>query len=125
LAAKDTNGKSDPYCKFGFVTEKGKFLDNLVHKTKYLANTLNPTWTDKEHAEGKFIVKPNEAVIFRIEVWDKDSIGKDDFMGQHDIPFLHFLTTPNTSGYKCNLTAKAKERISGYIIVGWQFESST
>jgi len=122
LAAKDMNGKSDPYCKFGLVSSKGKWLDGFSHKTKFIASTLSPTWTDKEHAEHTFQISYCDATKFRVEVWDHDAIGKDDFMGEADISFLSFLSLPQIKGKRLNLKPRAKEKVSGQIHVAWTFK---
>jgi len=122
LAAKDINGKSDPYCIFGFADNDGKFLDS--HKTKWIPKTLNPTWTDKEQPEHKFQVAHGRAAKFKVEVWDKDAVGKDDFMGGADIAFFEFFVTPTFKNKRLALRARAekkKEKVSGAINVTWAY----
>ena len=47
LAAKDTNGLSDPYVRVTLLPEKKQRLD-----TKIKRRTLNPTWNETFYFEG-------------------------------------------------------------------------
>ncbi|KAF9938490.1 hypothetical protein BGZ67_010793 [Mortierella alpina] len=76
LAAKDFNGLSDPYVK---VTVGGhKFTTKVIHKT------LNPVWNAAFDFDLETQSVPDQ---IRLAFWDKDRIGKDDFMGVVDLPF--------------------------------------
>jgi len=68
LMPMDITGKSDPYCVLKFAEQESR--------TNYIKQDLNPVWneifafdveTGKEH--------------MRIDVFDKDDFGKDDFLG--------------------------------------------
>ncbi|KAF9309614.1 hypothetical protein BGZ91_007370 [Linnemannia elongata] len=76
LAVKDLNGFSDPYVKVSIGGHK--------FTTKVVPKSLNPVWD-------AFFDFDLEAQSFPDQVnlvfWDKDFIGKDDFMGAVDIPF--------------------------------------
>lgn len=41
LAAKDPNGKSDPYCRVYLGA-----ADHIMHRTEVKAGTLNPEWKE-------------------------------------------------------------------------------
>lgn len=41
LAAKDPNGKSDPYCQVYMGAG-----ENIVHKTDFKSSTLDPEWKE-------------------------------------------------------------------------------
>jgi len=70
LAAKDTNGKSDPYLIILYGTQQ--------FKTKCIKKTLNPVWTDQT-----FVIAMDPAVPqILVECWDYDKIGTHDFMGE-------------------------------------------
>lgn len=88
LANKDIIGLSDPYCLVyvvnencanAFVRNKKKFYKygvSLRGRTKTIDNDLNPTW--KDHFS---IVLKGEERVLRIECFDKDTVGHDDFLG--------------------------------------------
>ena len=72
LAAKDANGRSDPFVKLSC----GKQL----HKSSTKRETLNPVWDE----EFDFVVGMAELqnkTRLRLEVWDWDSDGKREYMG--------------------------------------------
>jgi Ca2+-dependent lipid-binding protein len=81
LAAMDLNGKSDPYCVI-------KMLGGNEQKTSICYKTLNPSFYQDFFCETKLskeeIAKNDEAIV--IDLWDKDKIGKDDFLGRVIIP---------------------------------------
>jgi hypothetical protein len=67
LAAADRSGKSDPYVR---VLSHG----NRLAKTKVVKQDLNPTWNEL------FVFSELDGDLV-IEVWDRDLIGADDFLG--------------------------------------------
>jgi len=69
LVSKDSNGKSDPYCKV--------WLGSNKFQTKVKAKTLNPVWDD-------VFTIPSEKCgkVIDIEVWDTNVLLKDEFMGE-------------------------------------------
>ena len=72
LAAKDSNGRSDPFVKLSC----GKQL----HKSSTKRETLNPVWDE----EFDFVIGMAELenkTRLRLEVWDWDSDGKREYMG--------------------------------------------
>ena len=72
LAAKDANGRSDPFVKLSC----GKQL----HKSSTKRETLNPVWDE----EFDFVIGMAELenkTRLRLEVWDWDSDGKREYMG--------------------------------------------
>ena len=104
LGSFDMNGKSDPYCAiycwedYNFDIEcgiahnyseksvQGQAMYVPVGATNIENSTLDPVWRAKNKVQGTNVSKKgfqtaphNEPVV--IEVWDKDLIGGDDFMG--------------------------------------------
>lgn len=67
--SRNTTGKSDPYVKI--IHERKKI------KTKTKKQTNNPVWNEQFEIKIKNALK--EKVIF--EVWDKDVLLRDDFIG--------------------------------------------
>lgn len=115
LAAADPNGKSDPYVKFGFVRE-GKFV--IVHKTKHISATLNPTWTAKHKNQATWRIKkesiPNSS--FSCEVWDKDMIGADDFLGHAKFNIIYGQDVDDQE-LDLKPDPRRKGKVSGSIII--------
>ena len=72
LAAKDANGRSDPFVKLS--------IGKQLHKSSTKRETLNPVWDE----EFDFVVGMAELqnkTRLRLEVWDWDSDGKREYMG--------------------------------------------
>lgn len=74
LPIADSNGKSDPYCRF-FMGDEEK---NQVYKTEVVKKNLNPVWNESFEAE----VKTRIDSKFRVEVWDYDRGVGDDRLGE-------------------------------------------
>ncbi|KAH8841832.1 hypothetical protein MCOR27_003834 [Pyricularia oryzae] len=74
LPSADSNGKSDPYCKFELNGQD-------VFKTKTVKKTLNPTWNEFFELP----IPSRTAAKFKATVWDWDFADKPDFLGQTDI----------------------------------------
>lgn len=77
LAAKDANGKSDPYVNI--------IYGPTVFKTKHEKKTLNPVWTDQN------FVLPQDHTVSQIvfECWDWNLLGGPDFMGEFVVNTSH------------------------------------
>ncbi|KAG0302994.1 hypothetical protein BGZ97_002085, partial [Linnemannia gamsii] len=76
LAVKDMNGFSDPYVKVSIGGHK--------FTTKVVPKSLNPVWNASFDFDLEAQSVPDQV---NLVFWDKDFIGKDDFMGAVDIPF--------------------------------------
>ncbi|KAI5867087.1 tricalbin [Durotheca rogersii] len=74
LPAADSNGKSDPYCKFELNGQD-------VFKTKTQKKTLNPSWNEFFEVA----VPSRTAAKFVCKVYDYDFADKPDFLGGTDI----------------------------------------
>lgn len=74
LPAADSNGKSDPYCKFELNGQE-------VFKTKTIKKTLSPTWNEFFEVR----VPSRTAADFKATVWDYDFADKPDRLGAADI----------------------------------------
>ena len=77
LLAGDLNGLSDPYFKIPHGQNGVVDLPKKQHRSKTIDNTLNPVWNEC------FIIEYNPMICtkLRIEVYDYDLIGKNDFLG--------------------------------------------
>ncbi|PAA65306.1 hypothetical protein BOX15_Mlig019212g2 [Macrostomum lignano] len=70
LMAADFGGTSDPYV---VATVAGR----RVHKTRVCRSTLNPVWRESVH-----LPLPDQGHLLRLATYDKDPVGKDDFLGE-------------------------------------------
>ena len=78
LLSADFNGLSDPYLKIPQGQAGVIDLPKKKNKTKCIYKTLNPIWNDS------FVIEynPMKCTKLKIEVYDYDFIGKDDFLGE-------------------------------------------
>lgn len=94
LVARDVNGKSDPYLTVS--VQDGNKVPRAglpPQSTPYDSKTLDPVWAHPMRFRG---VNPTD--IFEVSVWDKDFIGRDEFMGSVLVPVRALdLTTANRS----------------------------
>jgi len=79
LKKTDLIGKSDPYVRVYLMPGT-----HMELKTKIVKNNLNPVYND----EFSFVLSPNDVrkktIVF--QVFDKDTFGKDDGIGEIQIP---------------------------------------
>ena len=77
LLVGDLNGLSDPYFKIPHGQNGVVDLPKKKHRTKTIDKNLNPIWNEC------FIIEYNPLICtkLRIEVFDYDLIGKNDFLG--------------------------------------------
>ena len=77
LLSGDSNGLSDPYFKIPHGQVGVVDLPKKQNRTKRIDKTLNPVWNEC------FIIEynPMKCTKLRIEVYDYDYIGRDDFLG--------------------------------------------
>mmetsp|Transcript_1589 Transcript_1589/g.2223 ORF Transcript_1589/g.2223 Transcript_1589/m.2223 type:complete len:643 (-) Transcript_1589:70-1998(-) len=110
LAARDSNGKSDPFVELHFRGNK--------YKTKVRKKTLNPVWT-KENTFSLGCFSPSTCdETLRVRVWDYDrGFSRNDFMGEFEIdPSLYVKEDTMTSWYELNpRTSNADGPITGGI----------
>ncbi|KAH9173700.1 C2 domain-containing protein [Lactarius sanguifluus] len=80
LAAKDSNGKSDPYVVVSLMGKQSK--------TPVSKKNLNPVYKAKEATFDFpiYMSLVNKLSTLEFAVWDKDLIGKDDFLGNYALP---------------------------------------
>ena len=74
LPSADSNGKSDPYCKFELNGQE-------VFKTKVQKKTLHPAWNEFFEVP----IPSRTAAKFSVKVMDWDFADKPDFLGGADI----------------------------------------
>uniref|UniRef100_A0A7S3DCA9 Ras GTPase-activating protein n=1 Tax=Palpitomonas bilix TaxID=652834 RepID=A0A7S3DCA9_9EUKA len=78
LAAADAGGTSDPYSVLKFEAD--------TVKTKVQKKTLNPTWNENF----VFPVSQTNSLLV-VNVFDHDTIGSDDFLGEFQVSVRDFL----------------------------------
>jgi len=74
LAAKDLNGKSDPYVYWDIFGEK--------NKTTYIDENLNPKWGESFLYNTSMIELPDKIDFVCM---DHDNVGEDDFIGSYSL----------------------------------------
>lgn len=98
LKAADSNGYSDPFVVVHVGTDKSVF------KTPVIKKNLNPTW------ELSFTLdKVVAGTEMTFEVWDHDTIGSNDFLGQVVLKFSPLLDS-SQEWYSLSGRAKQKDR---------------
>ena len=86
LSEADFMGKSDPYC----VVKVG----GTTNTTRHIDNTCDPVWNETMQF---FVASKPESIAF--DLWDKDNIGKDDFLGTSEFKISdQFETGEDFSG---------------------------
>jgi len=119
LAPKDSNGKSDPYVKIimlGCKLKKGQ-----EQKTKPIDKTLDPAWN---HKFNPVPYDNEETSAVHVILFDKDTVGSDDFMGQIMIPVYEV----KNAGGKLDkwyqlVTNESGENVSGSIHLSFEMSS--
>lgn len=127
LAVKDIGGTSDPYCIYGFCDRKGKWLQGHgvsdVQLTAVVEKCLAPKWLTKEV---DFKLPEGKVADFRVEVWDKDKMSKDDFMGCVVFPYESLEEDGEKDQWfpLAQREQKKKEKVSGDIRISYTFNSA-
>ena len=97
LPAADRGGTSDPFVQVSVARHKVR--------TKTVKKTLNPEWN--EQYEMKDVVLTDNV---RITIWDYDVIGKNDLLGQVEIPLSKIeLNTPFEKWYAVPMELAAEK----------------
>lgn len=120
LAVMDPTGKSDPYC----IVKVG----NQEQRTTVQYSTISPTWNETLQFDisGVPQLMQNESAesavnccihhYVQIDVWDYDTLNRDDFMGRIQIPIS--ILTEDTTAYWFPLgKILAKDNIRGEIFL--------
>lgn len=110
LVAADMNGKSDPYVHYW---HKRKDDPSTSGKTRVVKKTLNPVW---RHSHTLVSVSADAEVTF--DVYDKDVLGKDDFLGTVSARLKDLC---NTKADPINLPLLSREgkkdKVTGHLTV--------
>ncbi|XP_060699580.1 rasGAP-activating-like protein 1 isoform X1 [Hemiscyllium ocellatum] len=90
LAPRDISGTSDPFARLVF--------NNKTTETATIKKTRFPHWNEVFEFELEDGL-PTEGMMFTVEVWDWDMVGKNDFLGKVDFNLDALLKTQVTKGW--------------------------
>jgi len=99
LAPRDANGKSDPYLRFFYGQTK---LKSTIQK-----KTLNPNWKGET-----FLIPLEESErSLKVQCWDWDLIGSDEFMGEFSVDISQLKPNdPVTAWYTLGHSEEKKKK---------------
>ncbi|XP_053468260.1 copine-4 [Ictalurus furcatus] len=89
LDDKDFFSKSDPFLEIFRVNDDG--TGSLVHRTETIMNNLNPVWKSFKVSLNTLCSGDHEREL-KCTVWDWDSNGKHDFIGEYQTTFKEMKT---------------------------------
>ncbi|XP_048584999.1 uncharacterized protein LOC5520963 isoform X2 [Nematostella vectensis] len=116
LPVMDPNGKSDPYCIVA--------VGDQEQRTAVQYNTINPEWRETLQFEVAGVpqlmqidgdeTSANWCMVhyIQIEVWDRDTLNRDDFMGRLMIP-VSALSERQRNGWYPLGRATPKDGVTG------------
>ncbi|KAK1163513.1 copine-7 [Acipenser oxyrinchus oxyrinchus] len=110
LDDKDLFSKSDPFLEIYRINEDES--EQLVHRTEVIKNNLNPVW-DSFKVSLSSLCSCDEKKKLKCLVWDYDSRGKHDFIGEFYTTFgeMQKIVGGNTVSWDCvNPKYKIKKR---------------
>uniref|UniRef100_A0A8C2AVX3 Copine IVa n=1 Tax=Cyprinus carpio TaxID=7962 RepID=A0A8C2AVX3_CYPCA len=84
LDDKDFFSKSDPFLEIYRVNDDN--TQQLVHRTETIMNNLNPAWKTFKTSLNSLCSGDHERIL-KCTVWDWDSNGKHDFIGEFQATF--------------------------------------
>lgn len=88
-------GKADPYVEMRVLGgDAAKPTKSEKHTSSTQPETLDPVWDPPETFQLMDNMGPTDQAWVRLKVWDRDHLGKDDFIGMVDVPLLELLTAP-------------------------------
>uniref|UniRef100_A0A8C7Y8V4 Copine VII n=1 Tax=Oryzias sinensis TaxID=183150 RepID=A0A8C7Y8V4_9TELE len=110
LDDKDLFSKSDPFLEIFKINDDG--TEQLVHRTEVIKNNLNPVW-EPFKVSLMSLCSCNEDRKLKCLVWDYDSRGKHDFIGEFYATFreMQKISSGNKVTWDCvNPKYKQKKR---------------
>ncbi|XP_059080048.1 synaptotagmin-7-like isoform X2 [Tigriopus californicus] len=116
LAAKDTNGLSDPYVRVTLLPDKKHRLE-----TKIKRRTLNPRWNETFYFEG-FPINKLQARVLHLHCYDYDRFSRDDSIGEIHLPLCQVDFTSKPQYWK-PLYPPIKEKL-GELLVSLTYHPS-
>uniref|UniRef100_A0A8C7YDN1 Copine VII n=1 Tax=Oryzias sinensis TaxID=183150 RepID=A0A8C7YDN1_9TELE len=110
LFLQDLFSKSDPFLEIFKINDDG--TEQLVHRTEVIKNNLNPVW-EPFKVSLMSLCSCNEDRKLKCLVWDYDSRGKHDFIGEFYATFreMQKISSGNKVTWDCvNPKYKQKKR---------------
>ncbi|MEQ2269225.1 Copine-7, partial [Xenotaenia resolanae] len=110
LDDKDLFSKSDPFLEIFRINDDG--TEQLVHRTEVIKNNLNPVW-EPFKVSLISLCSCDEERKLKCLVWDYDSRGKHDFIGEFYATFreMQKISSGNKVSWDCvNPKYKQKKR---------------
>jgi len=101
LKPADRNGFSDPYVIFS--------LGNKTKKSSTIRKSLNPQWHEKFEFEGVLRDLTSDKLL--LQVFDKDTIGRDELLGQAEVDLLE-LRASSKKSFEVNLSTQGSISLS-------------
>ncbi|KAF4077747.1 hypothetical protein AMELA_G00211500 [Ameiurus melas] len=118
LDDKDFFSKSDPFLEIFRVNDDG--TGSLVHRTETIMNNLNPVWKSFKVSLNTLCSGDHEREL-KCTVWDWDSNGKHDFIGEYQTTFKEMKTAMDGKQWECinpkYQVKKKNYRNSGVVIL--------
>ncbi|CAB1339431.1 unnamed protein product, partial [Coregonus sp. 'balchen'] len=111
LDDKDLFSKSDPFLEIYRINDDG--TEQLVHRTEVIKNNLNPVW-EPFKVSLISLCSCDEDRKLKCLVWDYDSRGKHDFIGEFYATFREMQKIGGGSKYKLK---KKNYKNSGVVIL--------
>eukprot|EP00026_Physarum_polycephalum_P016084 Phypoly_transcript_16921.p1 GENE.Phypoly_transcript_16921~~Phypoly_transcript_16921.p1 ORF type:complete len:160 (+),score=21.28 Phypoly_transcript_16921:69-548(+) len=115
LSPTDLNGRADPYAVTGILNLNRDNLDSAfpIFKSHVVKKNLNPVWVKEPIYEFPFT---EEEQWLQVELFDRDLIGKHDFLGQVTLkPGLLPDGILVDEWYPLQGRPKRKDEVSGHI----------
>eukprot|EP00808_Paulinella_micropora_P027415 g20498.t1 len=120
LTNKDTFSLSDPYVKVVIIGKDGKLLDEK--KSEVVQDSLNPEWRNCHFVFPFSSEARNNFQGIRLEVWDRDVLVHDDFMGQITLPAEAIYRKINQE-WRVLERRTPKDKISGALLCSAVFRN--
>eukprot|EP00808_Paulinella_micropora_P021698 g55677.t1 len=122
LASKDNNGFSDPFLKVRGVDVRNQTL--IKEKGRVHKKTLDPKFNYNGFVQALSPDILEKMVAVRLEVWDWDRVGSNDFMGQFLVPLTQgseFVTGSPVKKWvklqRSHLASLQEEKVSGELLI--------
>eukprot|EP01119_Soliformovum_irregulare_P012218 TRINITY_DN3160_c0_g1_i1.p1 TRINITY_DN3160_c0_g1~~TRINITY_DN3160_c0_g1_i1.p1 ORF type:complete len:810 (+),score=196.32 TRINITY_DN3160_c0_g1_i1:29-2458(+) len=115
LSPRDSNGLADPYVKIQY----GK----ITIKTTSVKKDLSPKFSERDI----FFLEPNGVNELTLEVWDRNSIASDKFMGMYNIGKIEAFSAESVQDKWFDLHARPgkKEQVSGRLHLRFLFSKNS